>query len=73
MLNTASTTLMTMALLRLSSVQSWAPAGRKPTAWASSAAAKASAMLIPGPAAATSTMSRRGCFSARKLTGTGLA
>ena len=31
------------------------------------------AMLIPGPAAATSTMSRRGRRSRRKSTGTGLA
>ena len=73
MLNTASTTLMTMAFSRLSTVHCCAAAGRKPTRWASSPAAIAMAMLMLGPAAATSTMSRRGFFSARKLTGTGLA
>ena len=73
MLKTASTRLSRIAFTRQARSQRATSPGTATARWISSAEAVAMRRFAAGPAAATSTMSRRTLRSRPKTTGTGLA
>src|ERR1051325_6013068 len=73
MLKIASMRLKTTDCSKASATHFAAFSGNSGIRWSSAAEMIARAMLIPGPAAATSTMSRRGWCRRWKFTGTGFA
>ncbi len=73
MLNSARMRLISIELTRLRANQVEKTSGTAPTVCTNRADTKASATLMPGPAAATQTISRLGLRNRKKFTGTGLA